>query len=162
MSDDPTAVGDLRGTPSMPRTPGGTASVLCIAGRGPLDEEASAMLAQLLIRRGIPARVVPHSATTRNAIGALDTRGVAMVCISYVATTGSPSHARYLLRRLRGRLPPEVQVLIGFWPEGEEILHDERLRAALGANYYTSSLREAVETCLTAAHGMDPGAQPAP
>ena len=139
---------------------GGVARVLCIAGRGPLDEEASAMLAQLLEKRGLGARVVPHAATARAAIGVLDVSAVAMVCISYVAMTGKPSHLRYLMRRLRGRLPPDVPVLVGFWPEEEEILHDERLRAAVGANYYTSSLHEAVDKCLEVIHGASVGEQP--
>ena len=75
-----------------------------------------------------------------------------MVCISCLELSGSPSHLRYLLRRLRQHLPADVPVLIGFWPDGEEILDDERLRVAVGANYYTSSLRDAVDACLEVAH----------
>ena len=134
-----------------PARRGGT-PVLCIAGRGPLDEAVSTMLAQLLEKQGLATRVVPQELTTRTAIGTLDTRGVAMVCISCLELSGSPSHLRYLLRRLRQHLPPDVPVLIGFWPDGEEILHDERLRVAVGADYYTSSLRDAVDACLEVAH----------
>ena len=67
-----------------------------------------------------------------------------MVCISYLELSGSPSHLRYLLRRLRRHLPPDVRVLVGLWPAGEAILQDERMHAAVGADYYTSSLHEAV------------------
>jgi hypothetical protein len=134
--------------------------VLCIAGRGPLDEEVSAMLAQLLQKHGLTSYAVPHAATARPAIGTLDVSTVAMVCISSIATTGKPSHLRYQLRRLRRHLRRDVPVLVGFWPEGEEILHDERLRAAVGANFYTSSLREAVETCMTVLHAAAAGEQP--
>jgi hypothetical protein len=35
------------------------APVLCLAGKGPLDEAASAMLAQLLSKHGLGARIVP-------------------------------------------------------------------------------------------------------
>jgi predicted PurR-regulated permease PerM len=131
--------------------------VLCIAGRGPLDEEASAMLAQLLVQQGLASRIVPHAAIGRGTIGMLDVSNVAMVCISYVAMTGNPSHLRYLLRRLRGRLGREVPLLVGFWPEGEAVLHDDRLRAALGADYYISSLREAVEQCAKVARHANAG-----
>ena len=31
---------------------------------------------------------------------------------------------------------------------GKRVLHDDRLRTAVGADYYTSSLYEAVEACL--------------
>jgi predicted PurR-regulated permease PerM len=154
MPDEPAADGGVPGESAVALAGGGTTPVLCIAGRGPLDEEASAMLAQLLARRGLASRVLPHAATARAAIGTLDVSAVAMVCISYVVLTGNPSHLRYLIRRLRRRLPQDVPVLVGFWPEGEEVLHDERLRAAVGANYYTSSLRDAVETCLKVPRGV--------
>jgi hypothetical protein len=141
------AAKEVIATPSRAETP-----VLCIAGRGLLDEAVSAMLAQLLVNQGLATRVVPHAATTRAAIGTLDVSDVAMVCISCLELFGTPSHLRYLLRRLRQRLPRNVPVLVGLWPDGEEILHDERLRAAVGADYYTSSLHETVEACLEVAH----------
>jgi len=152
---DPAADGDgpVRGTSGA--TEDGKTRVLCIAGRGPLDEQASAILVQLLGKRGLASRLVPHAATSRAIIGALDVSDVAMVCISYVAMTGSPSHLRYLMRRLRGRLRRNVPVLVGFWPEGEELLQDERLRAAVGANYYTSTLHEAVEKTLQVLQDTD-------
>lgn len=129
----------------------GAAPVMCIAGRGMLDHAVSTILAQLLERRGIATRVVEHAATVRTAIEALDVAGVAMACISCLDLSGSPSHLRYLLRRLRRHLPPNVPVLVGLWPDGEAILTDERLRAAVGADYYTTSLHQAVEACVDVA-----------
>ncbi len=140
----------------------GEAPVLCIAGRGVLDEAVSAMLAQLLEKRGLASRTVPHAATARATIGTLDVNGVAMVCISFLELSGTPSHLRYLLRRLRQRLSPDVPVLVGLWPDREEILHDDRLRAAVGADYYASSLHEAVAACLDVAHKASVDAQPPP
>ncbi len=125
--------------------------ILCVAGRGPLDAASSEMLAQLLDKHGLGARVVDHEAVARTAIRHLDVSGVAMVCVSYLELTGSPSHLRYLVRRLRMRLPTQ-KLMIGLWPSEEAVLHDDRLRAAVGADYYTSSLREAVEACLDALH----------
>jgi hypothetical protein len=55
-----------------------------------------------------------------------------------------------LLRRLRQRLPT-AKLLVGLWPAEQAILTDDRLRAAVGADIYTSSLRDAVEACLEAA-----------
>ena len=124
------------------------------------DEVASTMLAQLLEQRGMTSRVVPHAACARGTIALLNVSDTTMVCVSYVAATGNPSHLRYLMRRLRRRLPRGVPILVGFWPEEEEILHDERLRAAVGADFYTSSLREAVETCMTAPHAATEASQP--
>jgi hypothetical protein len=127
-----------------------------------LDEAVSTMLAQLLDKQGLATRVVPHAATTRPVIGALDVGGAAMVCISYLELSGSPSHLRYLMRRLRRRLPPEVRVLVGLWPDGEAILQDDRLRAAIGADDYTSSLHQAVEACLEVARQAHVNEQPRP
>jgi predicted PurR-regulated permease PerM len=138
----------------------GATPVLCIAGRGMLDEVVSAMLAQLLDKQGLATRVVSHAATARPAIGTFDVGGAAMVCISYLELSGSPSHLRYLLGRLRRRLPPDVRVLVGLWPAEEAILQDERLRTAVGADYYTSSLHQAVEACLEVARKAHVDDQP--
>jgi predicted PurR-regulated permease PerM len=126
------------------------APVLCIAGRGPLDEAAASMLSQLLHKSGLKARVLQHEAASRMHLGSLDGEGVAMVCLCYLEIGGLPSHLRYLLRRLHQRLPA-ARLLVGLWPAEQAILTDDRLRAAVGAEVYTSSLREAVEACLEAA-----------
>jgi hypothetical protein len=75
---------------------------------------------------------------------------VAMVCLCYLEIGAAPSHLRYMLRRLRQRLPA-ARLMVGLWPAEQAILTDDRLRAAVGADVYTSSLREAVEACLEAA-----------
>jgi predicted PurR-regulated permease PerM len=126
------------------------APVLCIAGRGPLDEAAASMLSQLLHKNGLKARVLKHEAASRTHIGSLDGEGVVMVCLCYLEIGGAPSHLRYLLRRLRLRLPA-ARLVVGLWPAEQAILTDDRLRAAVGADVYTTSLREAVEACLEAA-----------
>ncbi len=135
---------------ALPEPWRGPAPVLCIAGRGPLDEAAASMLAQLLHKNGLKARVLQHEAASRVHIGALDGEGVVMVCLCYLELGGAPSHLRYMLRRLRQRLPA-ARLLVGLWPAEQAILTDDRLRTAVGADVYTSSLREAVEACLEAA-----------
>jgi predicted PurR-regulated permease PerM len=137
----------------------GPAAVMCLAGRGPFDAAVSLMLAQLLRKHGLGASVVPYEAGSRASIGALDGHGVAMVCVSYLELTGSPSHLRYLLRRLRQRLP-EASILVGYWPAEEEILRDARIRAAIGADYYASSLHDTVEACLEVVHKASAGEEP--
>ena len=124
--------------------------VLCIGGRGPLDEAAAAMLAQLLDKHGLGARVSGFQAASRQAIASLDLNGVAMICISYLDIRGNPSHLRYLLQRLRARAP-RLPILVGLWPADDEVLRSERLRTAVGADYFVSSLREAVDACVALA-----------
>ena len=77
-----------------------------------------------------------------------------MVCLCYLEIGGTPSHL-LPLRRLRQRLP-NARLLVGLWPAEQAILTDDRLRAAVGADIYTSSLREAVEACLEAARAEIP------
>ncbi|HEY8567178.1 MAG TPA: AI-2E family transporter [Beijerinckiaceae bacterium] len=131
-------------------------AILCIAGRGPLDEAASGMLAQLLQKHGLGSRVLPHDAVSRAHIGGLDDEGVAMVCISYLEISGSPAHLRYLIRRLKQRLPG-APILVGLWPAEDAVLSDPSLRQFIGADYYVSSLREGLQACLEAAQKASDG-----
>ena len=139
--------GDVSST--MELAPGWRAEtpVLCLAGRGPLDEAASTILAQLLGKHGLGARVVPHEAASRHGIAALEADGAALVCISYLAISGNPAHLRYLIGRLKKRFPG-IPILVGLWPSEAEVLKDQKVRATIGSDYYTTSLREAVETCV--------------
>ncbi len=129
----------------------GKAPVLCLAGRGPFDEAASCMLAQLLGKHGLGARVAPHGLASRRSIGMLDPEGVAMVCVSYLEISGSPANLHYLMRRLRQRLPG-VPILVGLWPATQEDADDQRTRNVVGADVYASTLKEAVDACVQAAH----------
>ncbi len=127
------------------------APILCLAGRGPLDEAASTMLAQLLQKHDLGARVAPHQTASRSGIDSLDPSGIAMVCVSYLELSGNPASLRYLLRRLRQRLPG-VPLLVGLWPTGDEFLNDEEMRQHVGSDFYVSSLADAVATCLKVAN----------
>jgi predicted PurR-regulated permease PerM len=125
--------------------------VLCIAGRGALDELAARMLAQLLGKHGLKARTVPHEAVSRVHIAELDVDGVAMMCVSYISIGGGTARLRYLLRRLRER-QPAARLLLGLWPALDTDLVDGDLRRTLGADFYVTSLRDAVRICLAEAH----------
>jgi predicted PurR-regulated permease PerM len=127
----------------------GAGPVLCVGGRSPLDDAAAAMLAQLLTKHGLPARLVPHDAVTRAAIATLDPAGVALVVISYMEATGSPAHLRTLLRRLQQRLPAAGFVL-GLWAGDTPPEPGRELHALTGAT--ARSLRDCVALCVDAAH----------
>ncbi|MBV9861269.1 MAG: AI-2E family transporter [Alphaproteobacteria bacterium] len=139
----------------------GPAPMLCIAGSGQLDEAVSTMLIQLLGKHGIGARLVPHEAVSRSRIAALDTAGTAMVCVSYLEVQGTTAQLRYLVRRLRRRVPG-APVLVGIWPSNDAFLTDNEQRADLGADYYVTSLDEAVRACLEQARRQEPAPAPAP
>ncbi|MFC6790962.1 AI-2E family transporter [Methylobacterium komagatae] len=139
---------------ALPEEWRGEAPVLCVAGRGPLDEASSAMLAQLLRKHGLGARVTPYQTVSREGIRDLNLAGVAMICISYLDITGNPAHLRYMLERMKRRAPG-VPVLVGLWPVGERVLTDAALGREVGADAYVSSLRDAVEACLREADGSN-------
>ena len=143
---------------NLPPEWAGTAPVLCVAGRGALDEAACTMLVQLLGKHGLQARVVSQDGVSRGRIASLDVAGVAMVCVSFIEATGSPSPLRYMMRRLRQRLPG-APILVGLWHADTALLGDERLRAMVGADHYVTTLRDAVNACLAAAHAASETAQ---
>ena len=151
LAKEPPVDVELPDASELPEAWRGEAPVMCIAGRGSLDEGPATMLAQLLQKHGLGARVVPHEAVSRSNIIGLDIEGVAMVCVSYLHIGGNPAHLRYFLRRLRQRLP-DAPILVGLWPAEDPVLKDEALRGAIGADFYVTSLRDAVEACLNAAH----------
>ncbi|MGH7083892.1 MAG: AI-2E family transporter [Acetobacteraceae bacterium] len=123
--------------------------VLCIAGRGPFDDVAAEMLAVLLRRRGITARVVPNEAVSRARIGALDTRDVGMAALMSFELSGPPASLRLLVRRLRERLGG-ASILIGLWPTGERLLDDAGGQQALDVRWCVSSFGAAREAAIVA------------
>ncbi|PZO81114.1 MAG: AI-2E family transporter [Sphingomonas hengshuiensis] len=141
---DETAPVTLPAAPDPWRADG---SILCIAGRGVLDDAVTAMLAQLLAKRGFGVNRVEHDAGSRANIDRLDTSHARLVCISYLEIGGTPSHLRYLVRRIRARAG-DVPILVGLWPEGEAALTDGQIQRTLGADLYVGTLGAAVEACL--------------
>jgi hypothetical protein len=106
------------------------------------------MLAQLLEKHGIGARVVPSEAVSVANVPRLDVTGVQMACLSYLAP-GNFTNARYLARRLRRRLP-QAKVVAGFWTLTAQ---ETEVRDALGAtraDCVATSLRQAVEQIVNA------------
>jgi predicted PurR-regulated permease PerM len=124
-------------------------AVMCIAGRGSLDEAAAAMLAQLLEKHGIGAQVVGSEAVSAANLFALDVTRVQLACLSYLEPGGFTS-ARYLARRLRRRLP-SARIFVGFWTLTEEGAELRQALTATGADLVVTSLRNAVEQIVGAA-----------
>ena len=67
-ADADAAGGEAAAPPPLPLPADDRRRVMCIAGRGSLDEAAAAMLAQLLDKQGIQASVVPSDAVAPVAI----------------------------------------------------------------------------------------------
>jgi predicted PurR-regulated permease PerM len=153
----PAAVTATAATPAPPPVPSReefapawrNGAVMCIAGRGSLDEAAAAMLAQLLEKRGIGARVVASASVSPANLLKLDATGVQLMCLSYLEPGGF-TNARYLARRLRRKLPG-ARIFVGFWTLTDESAELRQALAATGADRVVTSLRGAVEKIVDAA-----------
>lgn len=118
--------------------------VLCVAGRTGLDRAAATMLAQLLERRGLAARVLPADAIGPEHIADVDLGGVTLVCLSYLGPA-AVAQARQACRRLRRRTPPGAQILVGLWNGQLDPAKDGNPAGSMGADLAAASFAQAVE-----------------
>ena len=131
--------------------------VLCVAGRGPLDEAAALLLVDMLDKHGIAARVVASDQTSAAHIDELDVDGVRVTCVSYLEP-GTYRNARYQVRRLRKRMPG-VPVLAIFWGLASD--HTRYLDGveATECDVVTTGLKETIHHILAFARRAGPRAQ---
>ena len=124
-------------------------AVLCVAGRGFLDESAAAIVAQLLRKRGFGARTVEFAEMARVRIGAFEPGPVRMICVVSLAIAGEPAHLRRLVERLRRRMPG-ARIAVGLW-QIDAGGSDEARRKDVAADIYLESIRDTVLEVLAAA-----------
>lgn len=120
--------------------------VLCVAGRSTLDHAAASLLAHLLEREGIGARIASFEEVSPATIQDLACDGVRVVCVSYLEP-GSPKNARYLARRLRKRLPG-LPLIAGFWTVIEDDTHYLDSFEATECDFLANNLRQAVQQVI--------------
>jgi predicted PurR-regulated permease PerM len=120
--------------------------VLCIAGRGPLDEAAALLLVDMLEKYGVGARVVSSDQVSAAQIDSLDVTGVEVTCLSYLEP-GTYKNARYQVRRLRKRIPG-IPVMAVFWGLGDD--HSRYLDSveATECDVVTTGLKETIHHIL--------------
>jgi predicted PurR-regulated permease PerM len=138
-------------------------AVLCIAGRGRLDDLAAAVAAQGLRHEGFGALTLPGAALEGAPDARLDPSRVRLCCLSVLQEGSSAAAVRYYLRRLARRLP-DVPVLVALWhaPPGSPMLVELRA-AGGGAAAIATSLGEVAAFCQAAAEqGVDEPAVLAP
>ena len=121
--------------------------VLCVAGRGPLDEAAGLLLVDMLGKYGIGARVVSSDETSATNVRELNCIGVQLTCVSYLEP-GTFKNARYQVRRLRKRMPG-VPVMALFWGlAGDHSRYLDGIEAT-ECDIVTTGLKETVQHILT-------------
>jgi predicted PurR-regulated permease PerM len=148
--------------PSDWRGEEGKEPVLCIGARTPLDDAAALMLASLLKKFGLPARALDSEAVSAAHIVSLASAAPKLVVISYLGIGGSAAQVRYLVRRLRRILPHGATVLVGYWAGEINAGMMKALQATAGADAYASTLKGALELCLSAAQGSLPAVDAEP
>jgi len=121
--------------------------ILCVAGRGPLDEAAAAILAQLLERHGLSARVEPADAIASPNVFRLETEGIALVCVSYLDNSSIAS-MRYAIRRMRRKVPDAI-MLLGCWTDSDP----RHLQETVKADEAVTTLNAALAYAIRAATG---------
>ncbi|HEY2007544.1 MAG TPA: AI-2E family transporter [Rhizomicrobium sp.] len=130
--------------------------VLCVAGRGPLDEAAALLLVDMLGKYGIGARVVSSDETSATHIRELNCIGIQLTCVSYLEP-GTFKNARYQVRRLRKRMPG-VPVMALFWGlTGDNSRYLDGIEAT-ECDIVTTGLKETVQHILTFARRAAPPA----
>jgi predicted PurR-regulated permease PerM len=120
--------------------------VLCIAGRGPLDEAAALLLVDMLEKYGVGAQVISSDQVSATQIDTLDVSDVQVVCLSYLEP-GTYKNARYQVRRLRKRVPG-VPMMAVFWGLGDD--HSRYLDSieATECDVVTTGLKETIHHIL--------------
>jgi hypothetical protein len=131
--------------------------ILCVAGRGPLDEAAAAILVQLLGKHGLSARVEPAEAVASPNVFRLETEGIALVCISYFDNSSIAS-MRYAIRRMRRKLPSGL-MLLGCWTEPNPAHLQDIVKADEAVNTLNAALAYAVGAATDSSGplGQEPG-----
>ncbi len=125
--------------------PGSRKPVLCIAGRNFLDEAAAALLAQMLQKHGLDARVESASLLTVAGVPNLAGAGEQIICLSYLGEDIGAARVRFAVRRLRRRRP-EAKILAAFW--GLEASAAKELCAQAKADFCATRLADAVSFCV--------------
>ena len=115
-------------------------AVLCIPGRGPLDDLAATMAVQLLAERGFGARMLPNA-----ALGGKDADpmagGVRLCCISALEEGSSAASIRFFLRRIQRRMPGAA-IVVCLWHAAADSPTLAALRAEGGDEFIVLSLGE--------------------
>ena len=98
------------------------ATVLCVGGRGSLDEAAALLLVSLLDKADMSARLA--TAAEASDSGPSEHDEIRAVCVCYLDPTNS-ARAPYLLKRIKRRIPDAMPIAAVFGSEAAPNLGDE-------------------------------------
>ncbi len=122
-------------------------SVVCLAGRTPLDEAAAHLLADLLAEHAIAAHVEPADSIAEGRLAPLRAAEPRIVILSFLDAEAKVAQARFAVRRLRRQLPG-VPVVVAFWMAEEDRAGVRELRDEVRSDDCVGSLPDAIRCCL--------------
>jgi predicted PurR-regulated permease PerM len=137
-------------TPELPEHWREGVPVLCLPGSGLLDEAAAIILAQLIQRCGIGASAKAADALSISKIFALDTQGVALICVCYMGNA-TPAQVSYAARRIH-RKAPEACILVSLFDGSDKIEDVDALQLPAGIALIKGSLADALRRILNLAN----------
>jgi predicted PurR-regulated permease PerM len=127
--------------------PDGTGrSIICLGGRGAMDDAAAAMLAQILAVQGADVVTADHTVTGVRASNSIETSGFDTVVVTFL-NGNSKSHARQIVRRLKRKKPSLRVGIVVPMADGErsaQIAPED-----INADFVSLDLNEAVRSALS-------------
>jgi hypothetical protein len=109
------------------------------------------MLLQLLEKHGLGGSLETNVAMSSSNIVRLNRTGVRVVCLSYLDLGSSPAQLRHSITRIRRQIA-DATLIVGLWGHADDE-NRKQLQTTTAADYYVSSLREALSLCIDAASG---------
>ncbi|MCP3712515.1 AI-2E family transporter [Paraburkholderia sp. CNPSo 3274] len=110
--------------------------VLCIAGRGGLDELVAAATVQVLSREGIQAQAASYAQFSRKKFSGENLSAVTTICVTSLDAGQSNVYLRILLRRLQ-KHAPAATLILGFLSETSQDTEEHRGTAAIAASSFS-------------------------
>ncbi|NTF06696.1 AI-2E family transporter [Agrobacterium rubi] len=121
-------------------------TILCLGGRGAIDDAVSAMLSQIIDIQGAEVSSSSYSAMTGQSSQKLGLDGVDTVVVSFL-NGNSKSHARQIIRRLK-RAKPSMRVGI-LMPTANGQNFAQIDASDISADFIATTLNEAAKLALT-------------
>jgi hypothetical protein len=124
-------------------------TVLCVGGRGELDDAAAAMLAQVLEVQGATALKASFADMEPAGIRLLELDSVDAVVVGFL-NRYADKHARFLVRRIN-RARPALRVGVVFWSETGDYDKEATAKLAgdINADFVANGMVDAVRGALS-------------
>jgi predicted PurR-regulated permease PerM len=108
------------------------ATVMCIGGRGPLDEAAAMLLISLLEKANVKARLATARQASQVTASEQDFAHIRTVCVCYLDPSNAV-RAPYLLKRIKRRIPKVTAIAALFGANPDRVIEGFRVVTTLDA-----------------------------